>query len=732
MKWYRNLTVTRQLFAVVAALIVGFGAIGFTYYRVLVIESTSTENLEGILNFQGLVESARADMLIAQRYALDFQINNRLEALEGFDTTMNRAVETTGRLSALSPSSEGEAVIAELIAAESAYQTSIYAAAEPQLAIGLDSSSGLIGDLQDVADSFVRSLKGNPDSRIEASFLRLRSNEKEYLASREQESVDASNAEVKILRQLIRQSSMKSGAKTTLLSLANNYFSTIEELVANIEVQTESRSNSRSIANELEPSFNFLTTLASENVATSRASAGEQSTQNTLTFIAALAAIFVVMSTLLVLLARKLTGSLGILQTTVAAVGSGDLDARTGLLSEDELGSLGKAFDNMLDERLTQLRQSASENEQLNESVVKLMEAVSKLSERDLTVKVPVSEDVTGPVADAINLMAEETAKVLAYIEVNAKKVGKAAVAVQGQGDKVATESENERRVVAGTLVTLNKSSNAMKEIATLAQHCSDLSAHASKSTTSALEAVESTSSGMNDIRETISETEKRIKRLGERSQEISTVVDIINGIAERTHVLALNASMQAAAAGEAGRGFAVVADEVQRLAESSRESTSQIGALVKNIQVETAETMATMNKTIGQVVDGTDVARLAGEKMKETNDRSEALRHSVQKIAVSSTQQAEATKKLLAQASEIEASTERTRKAIEVQSSFSGQLVKFSRSMLQSVGVFKLPEIEGVSQVGPEVAGAGITAKSNGRGESASLPGTPAAAVST
>jgi methyl-accepting chemotaxis protein len=196
----------------------------------------------------------------------------------------------------------------------------------------------------------------------------------------------------------------------------------------------------------------------------------------------------------------------------------------------------------------------------------------------------------------------------------------------------------------------------------------------------------------MSEIRETIHETEKRIKRLGERSQEISGIVDIINNIAERTHVLALNASMQAAAAGEAGRGFSVVADEVQRLAESSRNATSQISALVKNIQVETNDTIATMDKTIEQVVDGSRLAERAGEQMKDTQDTTANLVKVVEQIAMASQQQARISNELREHALSIQSSSEETGRQLEEQVEETDRLVEYARQLIESVRVFTLP----------------------------------------
>ncbi|MCK7579681.1 MAG: methyl-accepting chemotaxis protein [Chromatiales bacterium] len=210
--------------------------------------------------------------------------------------------------------------------------------------------------------------------------------------------------------------------------------------------------------------------------------------------------------------------------------------------------------------KLEEAGKKAEENDRLNDSVIDIMRAVAKLAKGDLTIQAPVREDITGALSDAINSMAESTAKTLA--------------GVTGVSHEVRSASQEGR------------------------------------------DAVLQTSRGMNDIRGTIQETGKRIKRLGERSQEITGIVKLIDDIAERTSVLALNANMQAAMAGEAGRGFRVVADEVQRLAERSKEATDQIAKLVTTIQSETNDTMVTMDRTIGEVVKGGELADKAAEQV--------------------------------------------------------------------------------------------------------------------
>jgi len=389
----------------------------------------------------------------------------------------------------------------------------------------------------------------------------------------------------------------------------------------------------------------------------------------------------------------SISGPIAIISDTVKRVAAGDIEARTGLETSDELGELADAFDNMLDERVSSMARMSEDNENLNNSVITLLEGVSDLSDRDLTVRVPIAEDVTGPVADAMNMLATETARVLGQIRQISNQVAEAASTVESQGGKINQLADEERVIIEDTMSKLDEASKAMVLIARQAKISNEIAAKATVSTEEALQTVTRTTQGMNEIRETIAETEKRIKRLGERSQEINSVVEIINNIAERTHILSLNASMQAAAAGDAGRGFAVVANEVQRLAESSRDSTSEIAGLINNIQVETAETMAAMNKAIAQVVEGSELAQASGVKMQATQETTAELVHAVEQIAKRSMMQAQFSKVLRSKTEEAQKSTEETNFEIKLQADQATNLVQFSQQLLESVNVFKLPE---------------------------------------
>ena len=388
--------------------------------------------------------------------------------------------------------------------------------------------------------------------------------------------------------------------------------------------------------------------------------------------------------------AARLTVPLMRLKNTMRKISEGDLDARMGIKSGDEFEEVGKSIDDILNDRVSALATIEDENEQLNDSIVALLETVAQLAQKNLTIRAKVSEDVTGPLADALNMMTKETAGVLNEVMKISSEVAEASNLVKSQSDNVLLLANQERTEIENTATELAKATDMMQRIAKLAQASNRSADEAIEMTTTAMQTVTNTVDSINKIRDTIRETEKRIKRLGERSQEISTAVNLINNIAERTHILALNASMHAASAGEAGRGFAVVADEVQRLAENAREATSQISTLVNNIQVETASTVSTMNELITQVVGGSKLAEEAGEQMKVTQTTTAELVNMVQKIAAGATAQANTSTRLRDRTEVIKETVRKTGSHLQEQSAYTDQLVENAMALVASVGVFQ------------------------------------------
>ena len=373
------------------------------------------------------------------------------------------------------------------------------------------------------------------------------------------------------------------------------------------------------------------------------------------------------------------------LSRVVKNISDGDFAVRANIKTGDEIGVLAQSFDALLDNRL-------AESTQLSASILKLLTSVSQLSQKDLRIKVPVAEDVTGAVSDAINHLSSETAKTLAQVNQISIRVNDSSTQIQEKSKAVIELAKRERTETEQIVLELNGAVESMNQIAKFIDLTNQSAAVAMNKTDNALEAVTYTVLSINKIRDTMGEIEKKITRLGERSQEISIATSLINDIAERTHILALNSGMQAAQAGDAGKGFMVVANEVQRLAENSREATAEISSLVKNIQVDTSDTVTTMNSVISHVVEGTQLAELAGERMQETQNITNELVDSVNEIAHRAKEQLAVSGQLRNRAETIKDSTDKTHTRLHEQSELAQNLVLDAAELVSSVQVFKLP----------------------------------------
>jgi twitching motility protein PilJ len=203
--------------------------------------------------------------------------------------------------------------------------------------------------------------------------------------------------------------------------------------------------------------------------------------------------------------------------------------------------------------------------------------------------------------------------------------------------------------------------------------------------------AVSNSISGMNEIRTQIQETSKRIKRLGESSQEIGEIVELISDITEQTNVLALNAAIQAASAGEAGRGFSVVAEEVQRLAERSGEATKQIAAIVKTIQTDTHDAVAAMEHSTQGVVEGAKLSDAAGQALNEISSVSQDLARLIQAISADTQTQADIATKVADSMQDILRITGQTTTSTQQTAVSIGELTELAVELKGSVSGFKV-----------------------------------------
>lgn len=390
-------------------------------------------------------------------------------------------------------------------------------------------------------------------------------------------------------------------------------------------------------------------------------------------------------------LAKSVSDPIGRIQSTLEALSDGDLDARVRWEGRDEFAGLADGLDRLLDDRVASLNRTIRDSEELNTSVIEIMKAVGTIATtKDLGVRVPVTENVTGAIADALNLLTDEMARVLENVSRLSNDVAQATFALRGQSDSAISAAAREQREVSMAASELSQAAHALVSVAQRAHQVDQSAGRALVETGEAVRVVGATIEGIVQSREVIRQTEKRIKRLGERTQEIGQVVGIIEGIAERTGILALNASMKAASAGEAGRSFAVVADEVKRLSESARESTARIARLVTAIQTEAHDTVRAMNEAISQVVSITRMADDAGQAMRRTQAETASLVADVRQIAAVSEEQARASSGLQARADVIREASAETARQLRAQSIETRRLVEYARSLVEEVQVFR------------------------------------------
>jgi twitching motility protein PilJ len=325
------------------------------------------------------------------------------------------------------------------------------------------------------------------------------------------------------------------------------------------------------------------------------------------------------------------------------------------------------------------------------QSILNLMNELSELANGDLTVKATVSEDITGAIADSVNFTTDELRKLVVAVSSAAQLVSKATSEAGTITKKllVAAQKQSEEINQAGDAVDLMTTS--IKEVDASAARSADAARQTLLVTAQGTQAVQNSIAGMDGIREQIQETSKRIKRLGESSQEIGEIVDLISDITEQTNVLALNAAIQAASAGEAGRGFSVVAEEVQRLAERSADATKQIGMLVKAIQNDTHDAVAAMEQTTQGVVEGAKLADAAGQSLREIEQTTHELAGLVNSISVSTQMQTEMARELADVTKAIMQITEQTTDGTQRTSASVSQVEKLATELSSSVSGFKV-----------------------------------------
>ncbi len=347
---------------------------------------------------------------------------------------------------------------------------------------------------------------------------------------------------------------------------------------------------------------------------------------------------------------------------------------------------------NLFRDQRRRLQATNELNQRNQDAILRLLDEMGSLAEGDLTVKATVTEDITGAIADSVNFAVEALRSLVTTINETAVQVSTAAQETQSTAMSLADAAQHQARQISSASVAINDMARSIDTVSKNSSESADVAQRSVQIAANGAQVVRQTIEGMDSIRDQIQETSKRIKRLGESSQEIGSIVELINDIAEQTNILALNAAIQAASAGEAGRGFAVVADEVQRLAERASGATKRIETLVQTIQSDTNEAVSSMEQTTSEVVSGARRAEDAGQALGEIENVSNSLAALIQGISTSARQQSAAATNISATMNVIQEITSQTSVGASQTAESIGNLAQLAANLRRSVADFKLP----------------------------------------
>ncbi|BAU10310.1 methyl-accepting chemotaxis sensory transducer [Leptolyngbya sp. NIES-3755] len=402
------------------------------------------------------------------------------------------------------------------------------------------------------------------------------------------------------------------------------------------------------------------------------------------------------------LTARHMKRSTEDLRKQFQAVSQGNFNARAAVFAEDELGHLSTEFNQMtrvISTTTSEAQRKAEEQEQAKEDlqrqVIRLLDDVEGAARGDLTVQAEVTADVLGAVADSFNLTIQNLREIVQQVKQAARQVSKGSTENEMFARSLSSDALRQAEELAVTLNSVQVMTNSIQRVAESAREAEEVARTASSTALKGGEAVERTVAGILEIRETVAETTRKVKRLAESSQEISKIVALISQIASRTNLLALNASIEAARAGEAGRGFAIVADEVRQLADRAAKASKEIEQIVLQIQGETGSVMTAMEEGTQQVIEGTRLAEQAKRSLEDIIQVSSVIDTLVRSITADTVEQTETSRNVAQVMQSVELTAQETSQEAQRVSGSLQNLVGVARDLLTSVERFRVETVE-------------------------------------
>jgi methyl-accepting chemotaxis protein len=396
--------------------------------------------------------------------------------------------------------------------------------------------------------------------------------------------------------------------------------------------------------------------------------------------------------------ARGITRQAESITNMLGMIGIGDFDARADIVTRDELGDVAIALNAMCDNTLT-LIQSREERDSIQTSVDSLMGDMNRIAAGDLSIEAEVDENIIGAIAGSVNYMTGQLREIVHQVHSATSAVTDGALEIRETTEELSRGNEAQADRIVEASERIQAMTNSIRKVTSQTMESVKVAEHARENASQGYRVVSETVEGMQRIRNQVQETSKRIKRLGESSQEIGEIVQLISDIADRTSILALNASIQAAMAGDAGQGFAVVAEEVERLAERCNDATKQIATLIKAIQTETSEAIADMEESTREVVDGSKLAQQAGQTLASIDSTSQQLAELIRGVSQSAESQVRDAQEVAETMTEISATTLQAAHGSRNAAESVSRLASLASDLRQSVAQFKLDQQELQSQ---------------------------------
>ncbi len=395
---------------------------------------------------------------------------------------------------------------------------------------------------------------------------------------------------------------------------------------------------------------------------------------------------------------RQVSRGVRDLQSNFEQVAQGNMSARATIASQDELGQLSASFNYMLQsvvasnsEAQRKAREMEQAKDELQRQVIRLLDDVEGAARGDLTVKAEVTADVLGAVADSFNLTIDSLRQIVQQVQVAAVQVNQGSTESEAFARRLSSDALSQAEELAVTVNSVQMMTASIKRVAESARESEEVARTASSTALKGGEAVDRTVAGIQEIRETVAESTRKVKRLAESSQQISQIVSVISQIASRTNLLALNASIEAARAGESGKGFAIVADEVRQLADRSAKALKEIEQIVLQIQSETAQVMSAMEQGTQQVIEGTKLAEQAKRSLDDIIQVSNRIDSLVRSITSDTIEQRETSKAVTEVMQSVEIQAQSTSQEAQKVSSSLENLVVVARNLLTYVERFKV-----------------------------------------